>query len=272
MTNPTARRSLTYLWFAGVVIVYLGIIQLGGLAVDEASDVDDLVTTRGLVFGMIIPLGAALLFALGVITVLRWWRPVLTDHRPVRRWVWAVPAVFAVAIVVGIDYSSLAQKDLAFVVTLLIATQFVGWGEEAMFRGIGVTTLRDHGLTEGRVALWSSVIFGAVHLTNAIGHGVSAIPQAIAVSFAGYFFYLIRRVSRGNVLNSVLHGLFDFSIITGTSILVDQKGYPGALAPILVYVILAVVLIIGRHRIEPAPRPDEPMADDAPRPAQRRDA
>ena len=40
-----------------------------------------------------------------------------------------------------------------------------------MFRGIGVTTLRAHGLTEGRVALWSSVIFGAVHLTNAIGDG-----------------------------------------------------------------------------------------------------
>ena len=51
--------------------------------------------------------------------------------------------------------------------SLFIATQFVGWGEEGMFRGIGVTTLRDHGLTEGKVALWSSIIFGAVHLSNA---------------------------------------------------------------------------------------------------------
>ena len=63
-----------------------------------------------------------------------------------------------------------------------------------MFRGIGVTTLRAHGLTEGKVALWSSLIFGVVHLrtpsATARGH-----PQALVVSFAGYFFYLTRRVS-----------------------------------------------------------------------------
>ena len=74
------------------------------------------------------------------------------------------------------------------VLALLVATQMVGWGEEGMFRGIGVTTLREHGLSEGRVALWSSLIFGAVHLTNAVGRGAEAIPQALIVSFAGYFF------------------------------------------------------------------------------------
>lgn len=56
-----------------------------------------------------------------------------------------------------------------------------------MFRGIGVTTLRSHGLTEGRVALWSSVVFGAVHVSNALTGDLSkALPQAIAVSFAAY--------------------------------------------------------------------------------------
>ncbi|MCX2753690.1 CPBP family intramembrane glutamic endopeptidase [Gordonia sp. 4N] len=117
------------------------------------------------------------MFTILVIVILGWQRPVLRDDRPVRRWVWIVPAVFVVAILVGIDYSSLAQKDLLFILTLLIATQFVGWGEEAMFRGIGVTTLRDHGLSEGKVAFWSSAVFGAVHLTNAITHGVSAIRR-----------------------------------------------------------------------------------------------
>ncbi len=82
-----------------------------------------------------------------------------------------------------------------------------------MFRGIGVTVLRKHGLREGGVALWSSLIFGAAHLTNVFSSGLSALPQALIVSFAGYFFYLVRRVSRGNVLNSVMHGLFDFSTI-----------------------------------------------------------
>ena len=37
------------------------------------------------------------------------------------------------------DYADLAEKDVAYVVALLVlATQFVGWGEEGMFRGIGV--------------------------------------------------------------------------------------------------------------------------------------
>ena len=249
--GPGARRRLGYAGFAGIVVVYLAIIQLGGLAIARLADESEPVTTAGVVFGMILPLGAALVFTIVIIVVLGWQKPVLRDDRPVRRWVWIVPAVFVVAILVGIDYSSLAQKDLLFILTLLIATQFVGWGEEAMFRGIGVTTLRDHGLSEGKVALWSSVIFGAVHLTNVIGHGWSAIPQAVVVSLAGYFFYLIRRVSGGNVLNSVIHGLFDFTIITGTVILVDQTAYVGAFAPILVYVVLGIVLFLARHRIEP---------------------
>ncbi|OUC80157.1 CPBP family intramembrane metalloprotease [Gordonia lacunae] len=249
--GPPARRRLGYAGFAGIVVVYLAIIQLGGLAIARLADESEPVTTAGVVFGMVIPLGAALLFTIIVVVALGWQKPVLRDDRPVRRWVWVVPAVFVVAILVGIDYGSLAQKDLLFILTLLIATQFVGWGEEAMFRGVGVTTLRDHGLAEGKVALWSSVVFGAVHLTNAMTHGVSAIPQAIAVSLAGYFFYLIRRVSGGNVLNSVIHGLFDFSITTGTVILDDQKTYVGAIAPILVYVVLGIVLFLARHHIEP---------------------
>jgi hypothetical protein len=79
------------------------------------------------------------------------------------------------------------------------------------------------------------------------------IPQAIIVSAAGYFFYLIRRVSRGNVVNSVIHGLVDFSILSGTAIIVDQRAYVGALAAILVYLVLAVLLLVRRHHIELPP-------------------
>ena len=89
-------------------------------------------------------------------------------------------------------------------------------------------------------------IFGAVHLSNALGHGAQAVPQALVVSFAGYFFYLMRRVSGGNALNSVLHGLFDFSLLTGTVVLVDQDPYLGSLAAILAYVAAAAVVLVRR--------------------------
>ena len=253
MTSPRgtrAPRSLGYVGFAVVVLVYLAIIQGVGLLIGQLTDTD-LTTTRGVVLGLWIPLGLALAFTYGVVAWLGWWRPVLRDDRPVQRWVYVVPVLLLLVVVVAVDYAALADKGILFTLTLLVATQLVGWGEEGMFRGIGVTTLREHGLTEGKVALWSSIIFGAVHLSNALGRGAQAIPQAIAVSLAGYFFYLVRRVSRGNALNSVIHGLFDFSILTGTAILVDQEAYPGALGPILVYPVLAIVLIVRRRHIEP---------------------
>lgn len=250
-SSGAPSRSLTYPLFAVIVVVYLVIIQGGGLLLVRLAGEENFLTTRGVVFGMVIPLGVALAFTYGIAAYLGWLRPVLHDDRPTRPWVRVVPIVFLVAIALGIDYSALAEKGWVYVVVLLIATQFVGWGEEGMFRGIGVTVLRRHGLTEGRVALWSSAIFGAVHLSNVVGHGISALPQAIMVSLAGYFFYLIRRVSRGNVANSIIHGLFDFSLLSGSAVLADQQGYVGTLLPVLVYPVLAIILLVKRHDIEP---------------------
>jgi hypothetical protein len=248
------RRRLSYGAFAAIVIGYLVLIQAGGLLVTNAANIAGdrgFVTTHNVLVSLWIPVGAALVFTYAVIFIIGWQRPVFRDDRPVQRWLLVVPAVFAAGIILATDYSSLASKGLGFTLVLLIGTQFVGWGEEGMFRGIGVTMLRDHGLREGQVAIWSSVIFGIVHLTNAIGRGAAAIPQAIAVSLAGYFFYLMRRVTRGNVVNSVIHGLFDFSILSGTAIIVHQRAYPGTIAAIGVYVILIVILLVRRHHIEP---------------------
>ncbi|WP_280306069.1 CPBP family intramembrane glutamic endopeptidase [Nocardia neocaledoniensis] len=239
--------------YAVIIVVYLAIVQGGGILMRHLSGEDDFRSTRAVFYGMIIPLGVALAFTYAVIAYLGWLRPVLRDDRPVQPWVRIVPIVFLIAIAGGIAYSALSQKGWLYVVVLLVATQFVGWGEEGMFRGIGVVVLREHGLTVGRVALWSSIVFGAVHLTNGITHGASALPQAIMVSLAGYFFYLIRRATRGNVANSIIHGLFDFTLLSGTAILVDQKLYAGTLLPILLYPLLAIILLIKRHHIEPAP-------------------
>lgn len=121
-----------------------------------------------------------------------------------------------------------------------------------MFRCIGVTSLRQQGFTEGKVALWSSLIFGLVHLTNLIGGNAGAIGQAVAVSFAGYFFYLIRRVSRSNILNSLLHAGFDFMILSGTAIIPKgEDPHPGVVLAVLVYLVCGVLVIVRRHHIEP---------------------
>ena len=267
MTSPASssdsgRRPLSIWAFLVIVVIYLAIIQGVGVAVKGWADLadDKMLSVRDVLISMWVPLGIALVFTYAVVAVLGWWRPVLRDDRPVQRWVWFLPVLFLLAIVAATSYTNLADRGIGFTVVLLIACQFVGWGEEGMFRGLGVTTLRRHPLTEGQVALWSSVIFGAVHLTNVIGRGASALPQAIMVSLAGYFFYLIRRVSRGNVVNSIIHGLFDFSILSATAIVVDPKGSVSLAAPILVYVIGGIVLLVRRHHIELAHGAPEPTA------------
>ena len=115
--------------------------------------------------------------------------------------------------------------------------------------------MRERGLTEGKVALWSSVIFGAVHISNALGDGDLTAPcQAIAVSFAGYFFYLTRRASGGNVVDCRHPRPLRLSILSGTAILADQQGgYVWDGRRLLAYVLVGVLLIVRRHRIEPEP-------------------
>lgn len=247
---PTARR-LPYWAFAAAIVAYLAIIQVGGIVLKDVADVegDGLRSVGDVLLPMTVPLAVALVFVYGLIAYLGWWRPVFHETHRVQRWVIVVPIVFVVGIVLAIDYGALADQGIGFVLLLLLTTQLVGWGEEGMFRGIGVEVLRQHGLTEGRVAFWSSVVFGLVHLSNAFGRGASAIPQAIIVSLAGYFFYLVRRRSGSNVANSVLHGLFDFALLSGAAL--DDTAYPLSLAGLLVYVVLAVVLLVRRHHIEP---------------------
>ena len=204
------------------MVADLAVIKgIGALTTDRADVVDDvLATPSNVVWALVDPLGAAFVFVYGFITYLGWWPAVLHDPKPVQRWVWSVPIVFLVAIAFGINYGGLADRGLGFTLLLLVATQFVGWGEEGMFRCISVTTMRRHAWTEGRVASWSSVLFGAVHLTKRVSyHRDLRGRPGRRRQLRGYFFYLIRRVSRSNLANSIIHGLFDFTILSGTAII-----------------------------------------------------
>ena len=95
-----------------------------------------------------------------------------------QRWVVVLPQIFMIAILAGTKYGGLAAPGIGFTVTPLGACLLVGFGEGGMFPAIGVTSLRQHGLTETRVALWSSLL-GAVHLSNrrrADGDDVVEVP------------------------------------------------------------------------------------------------
>jgi membrane protease YdiL (CAAX protease family) len=253
LTNSPAaadggRRSLPVAAYLAIVVVYLVIVQgvaalaTSGMDIEYGKFPDTETVLRSLWVGV----GASLVFVILVITVLRWWRPVLHDDRPVARWVWIVPAFLFGTILVGTNYAALADKGAAFTVTFLIGALMVGCAEEGMFRGIGVVAFRDAGLSEGKVALWTCVIFGAAHGTNIFVEGPSAIMQVLITAIAGFFFYLVRRVSGGIALAVVAHGLWDFALFTGT---LEEDPYAGVGLFMLTDVVLAVILLVRRHHI-----------------------
>jgi membrane protease YdiL (CAAX protease family) len=126
----------------------------------------------------------------------------------------------------------------------------VGFTEELMFRGVGLVTFRRMGLTEGKVALYSSVAFGAVHLSNALGTGTSAIFQAVVVSFTGYMLYLTRRWAGVIWLAMPVHASQDFLILSG-QVGVDPEATPLSFLVLPVMIGLAILLWRRRRRIEP---------------------
>jgi cytochrome bd-type quinol oxidase subunit 2 len=142
-TGPAARyRGLSILQFIGLVIAYLVVLRgLGALATSGLHDsADHLHSSREVTRQLLIPVAVSANFVYGAVAVLGWWRPVLTDDRPVQHWVWSVPAIFVVCSLMTIAYNHLADHGLGFTLLLLVSTLCVGAAEEGMFRGIGVVT------------------------------------------------------------------------------------------------------------------------------------
>jgi len=56
----------------------------------------------------------------------------------------------------------------------------------------------------------------------------------------------------GLLLAMLVHGLWDFSLLS-SQLGPDPQGYAGSALIILLQVVLIVLLLVRRHRIEPAP-------------------
>jgi membrane protease YdiL (CAAX protease family) len=105
---------------------------------------------------------------------------------------------------------------MAFIGVALIATAFVGYSEELLTRGLLVQGARASGFTEIKVFLISMVVFGFLHGLNIINGQdiVTTIQQVIFTALAGGVYYTMFRKSGFLVVPMILHGLWDFSLLT----------------------------------------------------------
>ncbi|MGI9666675.1 MAG: CPBP family intramembrane glutamic endopeptidase [Acidimicrobiia bacterium] len=250
-------RSLNYGALAGVIVVYLVIIQGLGVALSQGTDADyatfpDVETTLR---AMTVPVAVSVLFAIAVISVLRQWSQVIHENNPTQPWVWVVPIVLVAASFGVMDYENLGRIDSSLLITVVASSLLVGIGEELMFRGVTIQALRDNGMAEHRVALWSSIIFGLAHITNLISEGSGAILQVIVVSISGFFFYLSYRVAGTIVVPILLHALWDFSLFSHNVGEVDPSPNARQSLPLLANILLVIILYVRRDKIDPAPEP-----------------
>lgn len=257
--TPGDGKKLSYGALAAVVVVYLVIIQGLGIVLTQGNaEYATFPDTEAVLRAMTVPVGVSVLFVVAVVSVLRWWPRIIHDDHAVRSWVWIVPALLLLGAVLAADYENLGNIPSSLLITLAGSSLLVGIGEELMFRGVTVQTLRDQGMTEGRVGLWSSLIFGGAHLTNIITEGPSALGQVLMVSVTGYFLYLTYRVSGTIIVPILLHALWDFALFSHNAGNPDPQVYARQFLPMLAMIVVTLIVFVRRHKIEPdqaAPQP-----------------
>lgn len=193
--------------------VYL-VIVIGAMIASGASYLN--LVAPDVIFGsVVLPLTLGAIFLVVVISWLGWWKPVMRDGELASpAWLqWPFILIAAAMILLGLsatNWSNLAATHLMF---LVAAGILVGFNEEALCRGIVVLGLREGGRSEAFVLIMSSLIFGLLHLPNAL-IGLPLYGAAIQIVFAammGAGFYVIRRTSGSLLLPMVIHGLWDFA-------------------------------------------------------------
>ncbi|KZM78911.1 CPBP family intramembrane glutamic endopeptidase [Cellulosimicrobium sp. I38E] len=198
-----------------ILIGYLVIIAI--VAALSGVPYEDVGTSAESIFRVTVPsfvIGA--LYLVVVTTALGWWRPALFERaRSARRWPIIAPVLMLVVAIVSLAQTTWEDFDATFLLALLLLGIGVGFCEELVARGTLLVGLRSR-YREVWVWLWSSVLFGAMHLLNVLSGSPldKALPQVLVAFGSGTVFYILRRTTGSLVWAMALHGLWDISVFT----------------------------------------------------------
>lgn len=165
---------------------------------------------------------AAIVFLAVTIAAFRWHDVGLNAPRSPRSLLllW-FPSIYVVVFLVLLGFVGL--PPLGTMLPILIGTALAGVSEELACRGVLYQGLRSR-LSVGPAILLSTALFGAGHLLNGfvLGNFAVAGVQSIAAFMTGICFMAIRIRTGSLYPGMVLHGLWDFSLLTVASALVEH--------------------------------------------------
>jgi membrane protease YdiL (CAAX protease family) len=201
----------------GVFILY-NLVIMGSWQV-VGVDYSNLVGETVILRSVVLPLALGALFMGSAVTWMGWWQPCLREKQPARP-LW--PLLLVLAGMLGfllINGAAIRWDALStqHILMLIAAGVLVGFNEELLARGVLVTGLRGSVQGEVKVWFWSSLLFGAMHLPNAL-FGIplyAALIQCLFAFLMGGAFYVVRRISGTILLPMLLHGAWDFVTFSG---------------------------------------------------------
>jgi membrane protease YdiL (CAAX protease family) len=250
------EKNLSLPMLAFFVVVYLTIIQGVSLLLtaDKHYAYATFPTVEAIILSLMIPVALSVVFVVMLISWLGWWKRILSERLFLHRWTWIFPVIMVLSIIVVTSYSALSNASPVMILSLLVSVLLVGIGEELMFRGIVLNTMRNvKCITELRAALWTALIFGGAHMSNVFTEGIFVFAQIAIVSVSGIFFYIVLRVSGTILVPILLHAAWDFSLFSG-NIGIDPEPSTFAAVASLTNFVLAIIVLVSWRTIWP---PDE---------------
>jgi membrane protease YdiL (CAAX protease family) len=193
----------------GYIVVSVALFRLVGL---DYSSATALAGSSAAVLKIITALGIAGLLVTALTSVLGWQRLAWTGGPGLGGAYRAVPWLVLALLLLTADWRTIHARGPGLLLLTALATLFVGFCEELVFRGLVLAAFR-RSMSEAGAWFLSTLAFGLLHLPNALlGASLAgSLVQVVLAFISGTVFYLIRRSSGGLVAPMLLHALWDFT-------------------------------------------------------------